>query len=649
MASILTLENVSRDFDGTPLFTDVTFGIQEGERVGLIGRNGTGKTTLLRMINGNEKPDSGRIYTSGTPVIGYLPQNPEIDPAASVLDTIFASNDQRITLIRDYEEVCALLAGDGSSEEEQTALLERLNELSGKMDATDAWSLETEARIILDRLGITDTGAPIRSLSGGQRKRVAMAHALLEKPDLLILDEPTNHLDAETIDWLEDFLIRSFKGALLLVTHDRYFLENVAGRIVEIDRGGTINYAGNYSYYLQKKAEDEARREVEEHKLSMLAKQELAWLRSGAKARRTKQKARIERADELLNRKVEGPAGQVDISVNARRLGTKTLELHGLSKSYGETTLLEDFTWTMKPDERVGVIGPNGSGKTTLLEMIVGRVEPDKGRIEKGETVVIGYYDQESRALAEEMRIIDYVKEGAEIVKTADGGSVTASQMLERFLFAPKSHYNLIGNLSGGERRRLFLLRLLMSSPNILILDEPTNDLDIATLQALENYLVDFPGPVIIVSHDRYFLDRTIDHVFRFEGEGRIRDYPGDYSAFLEIRERERAEREAIETAEKEKMARERVENAEREKAGKKKKPVEKRGLSYREEQELARLEGAIAEAEEKKSEIEAELLKVDYQRAGELAEEIRAIEEGMERDMERWAELEEVRMTSDE
>ena len=540
MASILTLENVSRDFDGTPLFSNVTFGLQEGERVGLIGRNGTGKTTLLRMIAGAEQSDTGRIYTSGSPVVGYLPQNPELDPELSVLDTIFASNDQRMKLLRDYEEVCAQMArGEG---EDQTELLEQMNELSGKMDAADAWSLETEAQIILDKLGIADTSLKVGSLSGGQRKRVAMAHALLEKPDLLILDEPTNHLDAETIEWLENFLIRSFKGALLLVTHDRYFLEHIIGRIVEIDRGGVISYAGSYSYYLEKKEEEEARREVEEHKLNMLAKSELAWLRSGAKARRTKQKARIERATELLGREKEGPTAEVEISVASRRLGSKILELHNLSKSYGENHLLDDFTWTMKPGERVGVIGPNGGGKTTLLEMIVGNVEPDHGRIEIGETVVIGYYDQESRALADEMRIIDYVKEGAEVVKTSDGGTVSASQMLERFLFPPKAQYNLIGNLSGGERRRLYLLRLLMSSPNILILDEPTNDLDIATLQALENYLESFGGPVIIVSHDRYFLDRTVDHLFRFEGEGRIRDYPGNYSAFLEIRKREELE-----------------------------------------------------------------------------------------------------------
>lgn len=634
MASILTLENVSRDFDGTPLFSNVTFGLQEGERIGLIGRNGTGKTTLLRMIAGAEQSDSGRIYTSGSPVVGYLSQNPALDPELSVLDTIFASNDQRMTLLRDYEEVCALLAqGNG---EDQTELLERMNDLSGKMDAADAWSLETEAHIILDKLGITDTSVKVGSLSGGQRKRVAMAHALLEKPDLLILDEPTNHLDAETIEWLENFLIRSFKGALLLVTHDRYFLEHIVGRIVEIDRGGVISYAGSYSYYLEKKEEEEARREVEEHKLNMLAKSELAWLRSGAKARRTKQKARIERATELLGREKEGPAAEVEISVASRRLGSKILELHNLSKSYGENNLLDDFTWTMIPGERVGVIGPNGGGKTTLLEMIVGNVEPDHGRIETGETVVIGYYDQESSALADEMRIIDYVKEGAEIVKTSDGGTVSASQMLERFLFPPKAHYNLIGNLSGGERRRLYLLRLLMSSPNILILDEPTNDLDIATLQALENYLESFAGPVIIVSHDRYFLDRTVDHLFRFEGEGRIRDYPGNYSAFLDIRKREELEREELEALQKKNVA------PPAPAAPEPKSSPQKKGLSYKEERELEGLEEAIESAETEKSRLEEALVTADYQKGAELGLELERLNETIEKNLERWSELEE-------
>ena len=637
MPSILTLENVSRDFDGTPLFSNVTFGIQEGEKVGLIGRNGTGKTTLLRMIAGEETSDTGRIYRSGSPVVGYLSQNPEVDPTRSVLDTIFASSDQRMTLIHDYEEVCARLAtSDGADHDE---LLERMNQLSARMDAADAWSLETEARIILDRLGITDTAAPMGSLSGGQRKRVAMAHALLERPDLLILDEPTNHLDAETISWLEDFLIRSYRGALLLVTHDRYFLQNVVGRIVEIDRGGVITYDGNYSYYLEKKEEEEARREVEEHKKSMLARSELAWLRSGAKARRTKQKARIERATDLLNREKDQKGEAVDISVASRRLGSKVLELHDLGKSYGQKVLLEDFTWVMQPGERAGVIGPNGSGKTTLLEMIVGNVEPDSGRIEIGETVVIGYYDQESRALDEGMRIIDYVKEGAEVVKTADGGTVTASQMLERFLFPPKAQYNLIGNLSGGERRRLYLLRLLMSAPNLLILDEPTNDLDIPTLQALENYLEDFSGSIIVVSHDRYFLDRTIDHLFRLQENGKVRDYPGNYSAFLEIREREEAEREEEVKGREEKGVEKKEPAANRTQETKPKK------LSYREQQELDELEASIAEVEQQKSAIEAELATTDYLEAQKLAEELARLDARMEQHLERWAELEEKRM----
>ena len=511
MPSILTIENVSRDFDGTILFADVTFGIQEGERVGLIGRNGSGKTTLLRMIAGLEQSDTGRIYVSGSPVVGYLSQNPTFDAEKTVLDTIFSSSDPRLGLLREYQEICAVLADSDGTD---NRLLDRMSTISEAMDAADAWSLETEARIILDKLGIDDTTRVMGSLSGGERKRVAMAHALLEHPDLLILDEPTNHLDAETITWLEDFLIR-YSGALLLVTHDRYFLERVVTRIVEIDRKGTQSFDGNYSYYLEKKQEQEEQREVEEHKRKQLAKSELAWLRSGAKARRTKQKARIERANDLLSRPAEESAKNVDIALGSRRLGKKILELRGVSKAYGDKRLIDDFTHVLRPGERVGIIGANGAGKSTLLEMIVGTVTPDAGEIETGETVVIGYYDQESRAMGDEMRIIDYVKEGAEVVRTADGSSVSASQMLERFLFAKKAQYNLIGNLSGGERRRLYLLRLLMSSPNLLILDEPTNDLDIATLQALEEYLEGFPGPAIVVSHDRYFLDRTIDHLFR--------------------------------------------------------------------------------------------------------------------------------------
>ena len=630
--SIITLENISKGFGEKPLFEGVTFGLEASERVALIGANGTGKTTLLRTIAGEEQPDSGRIYHAGEPVIRYLPQHPPFDPEATVLDAIFASSNETMRLLHDYEEACNLLAsGTGDHE----ALLERVADLSSRMDASGAWSLETEAKIVLDKLGIRDVTAKMGTLSGGQRKRVALAHALIERPDLLILDEPTNHLDADTIAWLEDFLIR-YTGALLLVTHDRYFLERVTHRILEIDRGQVRSYAGNYSYYLEKKEEEDARREVEEHKRDMLVRQELAWLRSGAKARRTKQKARIERATELMSRPKEQKKENVDISIGSRRLGSKILELHGISKSWGSLKLVENFTHVMQPGERMGIIGPNGSGKTTLLEIILGNLEPDAGTVETGDTVVIGYYDQESRALADDMRVIDYILEAAEMVRTSDGSTITASQMLERFLFPPKVQYSMIGNLSGGERRRLYLLRLLMKVPNVLILDEPTNDLDIATLQVLETWLDDFPGCVIVVSHDRYFLDRTVEHLFRFEGNGQLREYPGNYSTFLAIREREDAEAAAI-AAEHEQA---RAAKKKREAAPAPQKEQGPRKLSYKEQKELAALELAIEKSEAKKGAIEAELATADYMAAQELAGQLKELEEELERDMERWAEL---------
>lgn len=628
--SIITLENISKGFGEKPLFDGVTFGIEANERAALIGANGAGKTTLLRMIAGTEEPDGGRVYRDGNPVLGYLPQHPPFDPDATVLDTIFSSSNETMRLIHDYEEVCLKLA---AGNDDQEALLARIADLSEKMETTGAWNLETEAKIVLDRLGIPDVTAPMRTLSGGQRKRVALAHALIERPDLLILDEPTNHLDADTIAWLEGFLTR-YSGALLLVTHDRYFLERVTNRIVEIDRGEIRSYAGNYSYYLEKKEEEQARREVEEHKQDMLARQELAWLRSGAKARRTKQKARVERATALVERPREAKVEKVEIAIGSRRLGSKILELYGVSKSYGEKMLVNNFTHIVQPGERVGIIGPNGAGKTTLLEMIVGNVQPDSGTIEVGTTVAIGYYDQESSALADDMRVIDYILEAAERVTAADGSSITAAKMLERFLFPPAMQYGLIGNLSGGERRRLYLLRLLMTAPNVLILDEPTNDLDIATLQVLEAWLDDFPGCVIVVSHDRYFLDRTVEHLFRFEGDGVLREYPGDYSAYLEIREREAAET-AANGAPPPPPPR-RTEEAPVVKAP----PQEGRKLSFKERKELDKLEKAIEAAEERKEELEAKLAVADYVTAQPLAEELSALLAQMEQDMERWAEL---------
>ncbi|HVZ38647.1 MAG TPA: ABC-F family ATP-binding cassette domain-containing protein [Candidatus Kapabacteria bacterium] len=627
--TILSIENLGKNFGIKPLFTGLTFGVQEGERVGLIGANGSGKTTLLRIIAGAETPDTGRVMLAGSPVVGYLPQNPPFDENQTVLDAIFTASNESMRLLSDYEHAChELAAAEGTPRADEP--MRRVAELAARLESAGAWELETNATVVLAKLGITDTGARMGQLSGGQRKRVALAHALIERPDLLILDEPTNHLDAETIEWLEEYLAR-YSGALLLVTHDRYFLDRVTDHIVELDRGAAQTYAGNYSYYLERKEEMETQKAVEQHKRDMLIRQELAWLRRGAKARTTKQKARIERAEDLMTAPREKAKDQLDVALGSRRLGSKVLELRNVSKAFDETVLLENFTYTVQPRERLGIIGPNGAGKTTLLEMITGGVKPDTGTVETGQTVAIGYYDQESSALADELRVIDYIREVAENVRTADGSVITAGQMLERFLFPPDMQYARIARLSGGERRRLYLLRILMGAPNVLLLDEPTNDLDIDTLMALEDYLDSFPGTVIVVSHDRYFLDRTVDHLFRFEGNGRIREYPGNYSAFLEIRAREAAEA-APQPAQKQAAAA----------PAQSLNTVQPAKLSYKERKELNQLETEIAKIEETKAEIETKLADVgaDYVAAQELAAQLSAANARLDAAMERWTEL---------
>ncbi len=627
--SIISLENVSKNFGFKPLFEEVTFGLEPGERVGLIGANGSGKTTLLRIIAGEEVPDTGRVMVGGGGVIRYLSQNPGFDPEQTVLDAIYAASGGIMRLLHDYEAACLALAAAGGDD---AGLLAQVSALSGKLEAAGGWSLEIEAKILLDKLGITDINARMGTLSGGQRKRVSLAHALLERPDLLILDEPTNHLDADTIAWLEEYLAR-YSGALLLVTHDRYFLDRVTNRIVEIDRGAVSTFAGNYAYYLERKEEQEVQREVEGRKRESLIRQELAWLRRGAKARTTKQKARIDRATDLMAQPKERKKDELEIGLGSRRLGSKIIELHDVAKSYDGRMLLEHFTYIVQRGERIGIIGPNGSGKTTLFDIIIGNVAPDAGRVEIGQTVVFGYYDQESRQLDGNLRVIDYIREVADNIRTADGSTISASQMLERFLFPPAMQYATIGRLSGGEQRRLYLLRILMGEPNVLLLDEPTNDLDIQTLQTLEDYLEQFGGCLIVVSHDRYFLDSTVDHLIRFEGEGRTRDYPGNYSAFLEIREREAAEAAAASSASKKDVA-ENTSSAE--------KTSPARKLSYKERKELEELEARIETGEARRSELEARMVAEggNYTVVQGLAEELRGVIEKLERDMERWAEL---------
>jgi ABC transport system ATP-binding/permease protein len=628
---ILSLEAISKNYGVRPLFENVSLGLNSQDRVGVVGVNGSGKTTLLRLIAGAEAPDNGRIVFAEDVSVGYLPQNPPFEATQTILDAVFAANNARMKLLHDYELACQKLA---SAAQEDRKLLDRVAELAHELEVSGAWELETNARAVLSRLNIHDTAARMSTLSGGERKRVALAHALIENPDLLILDEPTNHLDAETITWLEAYLARS-RGALLLVTHDRYFLDRVTSRILEIDRGQVQSFQGNYAYYLEKKEEQETARGLEGQKREMLIRRELAWLRRGAKARTRKSKARIDRAESLMAQPKEAARAELDISVSSSRIGKKVLELREITKSYDGHLLLDHFSYTVKPGDRIGIIGPNGAGKTTLLEIITGRTMMDSGALEVGQTVRFGYYDQENRALDEAERVVDYIREVAERIETADGKFITASQMLEKFLFTGAMQYAPISKLSGGERRRLYLLRVLMSAPNVLLLDEPTNDLDIQTMLTLEDYLDGFHGSLLVVSHDRYFLDRTVEHIFRFEGNGILRQYPGNYSAFLETRRKEEEASDAVKPEPKTKLAKQEPAQA----------PTTKRKLSFKERKELEDLETRIQEAEGRQAEIETELAAnaSDAHLVHQLFNERELLTARLARDLDRWSELAEL------
>lgn len=533
--SILTLQNIKKDFGIKEILRDASFSIEPNDKVGLIGVNGSGKSTLLKMIAGIEPTDGGqRLLKSGARVI-YLPQQPEINENLTVIDQVFADSGEQMQLVREYEALShkIALAKGGDLE----TLMSRLATVTEKMATLGAWDLETKAKIVLSKLGIEDFDAKVKDLSGGYRKRIALAAALLNEPDLLMMDEPTNHLDAESVEWLQEYLAR-FQGAILLITHDRYFLDNVTTRILEIDRADLYAYSGNYSYYLEKKALQEESVASSQRKFQGVLRRELEWLKKGPKARSTKQKARIDRIGDMQDREFKQTQEKVDIDTPGRRIGKKVIELENIAKSYDGHTLFKDFSYEFTPSDRLGIIGANGAGKSTLMNIITGRIEPDQGKVDIGKTIHIGYFDQHSdnilAALDENQRVIEYIKEVAEVVTTADGTKITASQMLEKFLFPPDQQYAPIHKLSGGEKRRLFLLQVLMDAPNVLILDEPTNDLDVQTLAILEDYLENFNGCVIVVSHDRYFLDRTVEFILAIEPEGEVRLYPGNYSVYLE-------------------------------------------------------------------------------------------------------------------
>ena len=588
---LLTVEGLEKKYGLKHLFEDVSFGIDDRDKIGIIGANGSGKSTLLKILAGVETPDKGKVMVANQRTIAYLPQDSPFDAEDTVLQAILKSSGKVMDLIYEYEVVCKELETKHTED-----LIDRMSHLAHELDVCGAWELESNAKTVLGKLGLYDLTAKMGTLSGGQRKRVALAHALVVPSDGLILDEPTNHLDADSVEWLENY-IRRYQGAVILITHDRYFLDRVATRMIEMDGRTALTYTGGYSSYLVQKAEQEEQAIRDDRKRSALVRQELDWMRGGCKARTTKQKARMMRAETLVYAPKKEKQKELEIGFGADRLGDKIMEFHKVSKSYGDKVLLHDFEYHLQKGDRIGIIGPNGSGKTTLFDMITGRVQPDSGHIDLGKTVNIGYYDQQSRGLDDSKRVIEYIQEHAEQIKTKDGMVFSASKMLERFLFAPSTQYSYIRTLSGGERRRLYLLKQLIDSPNVLLLDEPTNDLDIPTLRVLEDYLDTYPGCLIVVSHDRYFLDRTVEYIFAFEADGVIRRYPGNYTVYLDLKASEKAENEkkpvkkALETP-KPAVA-----------------PQAKSGsLNSKEKRELESLERTIQETENRQSEIAGRL-----------------------------------------
>ena len=660
---LLSIENLAHSYGERTLFKNVNFNIETGDKIGLIGINGTGKSTLLRHIaelDGGKDPETGepgKIIPNGTCVIEYLPQDPPFDPDATVIEQIFRGDSPMMKLLRSYETVL----DETALHPDDAAVQRRLLEVQQQMDQHFAWQLESEAKAVLNRLGITDFNQKMKTLSGGQRKRVALAGVLVRPSDLLILDEPTNHMDNETVAWLE-VQLQKRKGALLMVTHDRYFFDRVINRTLELDNGTAYLYTANYSGFLQKRAE---RRELESavaRKLQNIYRRELAWISRGAEARRTKKKDRVERfaeieaaAKEKVNRQ------ELEITSAATRLGKTVVELEHISCFYDGIEYIHDFSYILLRDDRVGIIGPNGVGKTTLMDIIAGRLQPDSGTVTIGQTVKIGYFSQHSEFPDTRERVLEYIRDAGNYVMAADGTYISAAMMLERFLFPPELQWVPISKLSGGEQRRLYLLRILMEAPNVLLLDEPTNDLDIPTLSVLEEYLDTFAGAVIAVSHDRYFLDRFARRIFAVEAGGVLRQYPGGYSDYERSRLLEALEQEEMKgsgkalqknsqnkkkPAEKNRTAGSgdgaKREQAEADGMGEKETENKSAGLTFSEKIELEKLEETIAgkEAESKMISREITLAGNDYEKIAQLSDDLNRVAKELETLTERWLEL---------
>lgn len=634
--NILTVEQVTKSYGDKILFQDASFGMEDQDKIGIIGVNGTGKSTFMRVIAGIEPPDAGKISMGNRIRVRYLAQNPEFDPDNTVLQQVFEGDLPEMKAVREYTETMELLELHPNREDLQQKLLK----LNQTLDTLQAWQLESDAKTILSKLGIRNYDAKMGTLSGGQRKRVALAAALIQPSDLLILDEPTNHIDNESVAWLEQYLQKR-RGALLMITHDRYFLDRVANVMLELDHGRLFRYEANYSRFLELKAEREEREAASEQKRQNLLRNELAWIRRGAKARTTKQKARIERFEKLKDQEMVHSSGELDVSVASTRLGRKILEIEGLRKKSDDNVLIQNLSYIAVPEDRIGIVGPNGSGKSTLLNLIAGRLHPDAGEVVLGPTVKLGYFTQEHQEMDGSQRVIEYIKDEAEVVRTADGSAITAAQMLERFLFPPALQWTPIAKLSGGEKRRLYLLRVLMSAPNVLLLDEPTNDLDIQTLSVLEQYLDEFPGVCIVVSHDRFFLDRTVDKIMAFEGNGQIRVHVGSYSEYAEWMQRHGGEAAGGKAeASSAKPASGGSGSGSAQEA-----PRERLKFSYKEQREYEQIDGLIEAAENKLASIQSEMETAgsDAARLQELMKSQEETEGELEHLMERWTYLNEL------
>jgi ATP-binding cassette subfamily F protein uup len=614
--SILSTEQLGHSFNDNWLFKDLYFGLNKGDRVALVGINGTGKSTLLRILSGLLAPSLGKVVTERDLRIGYLEQDPQFQNQETISDFIYSIGNERQQLIRQYEEAV----------EQEVHDEKLLNRLMDELSNANAWEYEYEIKTILGRMGIQHLEQKISTLSGGQRKRLALAKLLIDDPDVYILDEPTNHLDIETIEWLESYMTGGQK-TILLVTHDRYFLDNVSSRIIELDRGKLQNFNGNYSYYLEKKAEQNAAEDASFSKNTNLLKRELEWMRRQPKARTTKSKSRIDSFYDLEEKtKGRNIKSSLELSVNVSRQGNKILELEHISKAFNGKPVINDFSYIFKKGDRIGVAGKNGTGKSTLLNIVTGAIQPDSGKVLVGETTVFGYYRQGGLEFKEDERVIDVVKNIAEYITMADGKNMTASQVLTHFLFPPAKQYGMVNKLSGGEKKRLQLMRVLMKNPNYLILDEPTNDLDIDTLNVLEDFLLNFPGILMLVSHDRYLIDRLTDQLFIFEGDGNVHIYSGNYTDYR------------LEQEEPKKP----VKSGSKAEATTSEPVVQKRKLNFKEEKELQSLETETKELEKQVEILTSELNSgiTDHTQLSDIAIKIKDLKDDIDTKTMRWLEL---------